>query len=227
MKRIVTLLVGAVTASVSFGQLSIGIQGTGNLSDANIETADFVSSAKKMRTLPGAGIVADVKLSPALTVRTGLNYLQNGIKLETSMPGVPGEIDEISFTGKVNLNYLQVPVNLLYTTKGATQFFVGGGPYFSYAISGKTKQEMTIKFSDGSTETEKEEGDPFEKDDDGETYWKRTDFGVGAMAGVKLPGGFFANVGYQFSFSNLNKTEEEKYKNRGLQLTIGYYLWRK
>jgi hypothetical protein len=227
MKRVVTLMIGVAMTATAFSQLSIGVQATGNLSDANIEAADFVSSTKKARALPGAGVVADIAVSPKVTVRTGVNFLQSGITLKASTPGIPGEIDEIAIKGKLNMNYLQVPLNVLYTSNGPVKFYVGGGPYFSYAVSGKSTQETTIKFSDGSTETEKEETDPFEKDDEGESYWKRTDFGIGAIAGVKLPGGLFANVGYQYSFANLSKADDEKYNNRGLQLTIGYYLWRK
>ena len=227
MKKVATLFFGVIATVASFAQVSIGIQGTGNLSDANFETPDLLMPSKKMRVLPGGGIVADVKLSSALSIRTGVNYLRSGITLESKMDGVPGEITEIVTTGKLNMNYLQVPLNLLYTTKGRTQFFVGGGPYFSYAFSGKSKVESTIKFADGTTETEKEEENVFEEDEDGETYWKRTDYGVGAIAGVKLPRGWFVNVGYQFSFANLSKSEDSKYNNRGLQLTLGCYLWRK
>ena len=227
MKKVLTLMIGIVTTATAFSQVSIGIQGTGNLSDAKVESAAFLSPSKKMRVLPGGGIVADFQVSPAIAIRTGINYLQNGITLETSLPGVPGEIDEMSVSGKLNMQYLQVPLNVLFTTKGRIQFFAGGGPYFSYALSGKTKMEGTIKFSDGTVIKDKEEVDVFEEDDNGETTWKRTDYGVGALAGVKLPGGLFANVGYQFSFANLDKTDDAEYRNRGLQLTIGYYLWRK
>ena len=227
MKKVVTLVVGVVTTFTAFSQISIGVQGTGNLSDASIETSDLVSPTKKMRMLPGAGIVADIKMSPALTLRTGVNYLQNGITLKASISGMPGEINEIVTEGKLNMNYLQVPVNLLFTTKGRYQFFVGGGPYFSYALNGKSKSETTIKFSDGTVVTDKEETNVFDKDDDGETYWKRSDYGVGAIAGIKLSGGLYVNLGYQLSFANLSKADDEKYKNRGAQLTIGYFFWSK
>jgi hypothetical protein len=227
MKKVLTLMIGLASTAVSFSQIAIGVQGTGNLSDAKIEAADFFNPTKKTRMLPGAGIVADVTLNPSLAIRTGINYQQQGITLKTSFAGIPGEINEITTEAKLNLHYVQVPLNLLYTTKGATRFFVGGGPYVSFAVSGKSKMETTYKFSDGTTETESEEADVFEKDEDGNTSFKRTDYGVGAIAGVKLPGGLFVNVGYQFSLANLSKDDEATYRNRGLQLTVGYYLWRK
>lgn len=227
MKRVFTLMIGVATTLTSFSQLSIGVQTTGNLSDANIETEDFVSSSKKARLLPGAGIVADVRFTGGFSVRTGINFLQNGVKLNATISDLPGEISEIKTVAKLNMNYLQLPLSLLYTSKGDIQFYAGGGPYFSYAVSGKSIQESTYTFADGSTVKDKEESDPFEKDDQGNTSWRRTDFGAGIIAGVKFPAGFFANLGYQFSFSNLSKAEGEKYNNRGLQLTVGYMLWKK
>ncbi|HEX6194225.1 MAG TPA: porin family protein [Chitinophagaceae bacterium] len=225
MKKVITVIIGIGSVLSSFSQLSVGIQGTGNLSDASIEASDFFAPAKKARVLPGAGIVADIKVNPSLMLRTGLNYQQQGIKLNVSFPGVPGEINEINSEAKLNLHYVQLPLNVLYTTKGATSFYAGGGPYVSFALSGKSKTETTYKYADGTIETETEEGDIFEKDEDGNTSFKRTDFGLGALAGVKFPGGFFANVGYQFSLANLSKDGDSKYRNRGLQLTIGYYLF--
>lgn len=227
MKQFFSLLIGLAIACSAFSQVAIGVQGTGNLSDANLDATDFFALSKKARVMPGAGIVADITVNPGLLIRTGLNYQQNGITLKATLPGLPGEIDEIRTEAKLNLHYVQLPVNVLYSTKGSTKFFVGGGPYVSFAVSGKSKMESTIKFSDGSVETEKEETNVFEKDEEGNTSFKRFDYGLGAIAGVKLPGGLFANVGYQFSLANISKSEESKYNNRALQLTIGYYLWQK
>jgi hypothetical protein len=227
MKRVVVLLIGVVTTVSSFAQLSLGVQGTGNLSDAHIEVADVFK--KKTRVLPGAGLVADLTLSPSVTIRSGVNFLQQGVVLNTSLPGMgDSPVDEIKLKANVNLNYLQVPLNILYTTQGSgIQLFAGGGPYASFAVSGKTKLETTYKFSDGTTETEKTETDPFKKDEEGEAAFKRFDYGIGVLAGIKFSNSLFASVGYQFSLANISKANEDKYQHRGLQLSVGYYLWRK
>jgi hypothetical protein len=47
---------------------------------------------------------------------------------------------------------------------------------------------------------------------------------VSLLAGVRLPGGVFANVGYQYGLSNISGDEDNVYKNRGLQLSIGYFF---
>jgi hypothetical protein len=224
MKRVIVLMIGIASTATAFSQLSLGLHATGNLSDASIKTFEFVNPTKKSRVLPGGGIVADYKVSPSVTVRSGINFLQQGIKMNATIEDIGEQVTQIETQAKANLSYLQVPVNVLYTTKGAVSFYAGGGPYVSFGISGKTKQETTYKYEDGTSETEKEEGDAFKKDENGDAAFKRFDYGVGALAGVKM-GNLFAHVGYQFSLGNISKTPEEKYKHRGLQLTVGYYLF--
>lgn len=218
---------GIVTASSAFSQLSLGLHATGNLSDASIEASDISDFSKKARALPAGGVVADLTLSPGLSLRSGINFLQHGTRLQASLGGVPGEIDDISVESKASFNYLQVPVNLLFTAGKTIQFHAGGGPYLSFAVSGKAKSTTTYKFADGTSQTEEEESDIFEEDENGDASFQRTDYGVGALAGIKLPNGFFANIGYQFSLANLSNSDGEEYKNRGFQLTVGYFLWRK
>lgn len=218
-------MIAALSASASFAQLSLGVQATGNLSDAKIKSIDPYDFNKKSRILPGGGLVAEYKLSPHLSLRSGVNYQQAGTQLKTSIPDLPGEIESIKLVSKGTFDYLQVPVNLLFTTGGnALKFYAGGGGYISYAVNGKSKQETTTKYADGSSETEKEEFDLFEKDEDGNASFKRTDYGVSALAGVKF-GNMFVNVGYQFSLANISKPEDTKYNHRGLQLTVGYYFF--
>ncbi|HEX2630924.1 MAG TPA: porin family protein [Chitinophagaceae bacterium] len=225
MKKFFIVTFAAMAATTSFAQLSLGVQGTGNLSDAKIESIDGFDFNKKSRVLPGAGLVAEYRFSPHITLRSGINYQQSGSKMETTLPGMDGGIEQIKIVSKGQFDYFQVPVNVLFTTGGSgLKLFAGGGGYFSYAGSGKSKQETTYKFDDGTSETEKEELDPFEKDDEGNSAFKRTDYGVSALAGIKF-GNLFANVGYQFSLANISKTEGTKYNNRGLQLTIGYYFF--
>jgi hypothetical protein len=224
MKRVIALMIGIASTASAFSQLSLGLHATGNLSDASIKTLDIINPTKKSRVLPGGGVVVDFAVSPAVTVRSGVNFLQQGVKLNANITDIGEQVTEIQTQAKANLSYLQVPLNVLYTTKGALSFYAGGGPYVSFGLSGKTKQETTYKYEDGTSETEKEETDAFKKDENGDAAFKRFDYGVGALAGVKM-GNVFAHVGYQFSLGNISKTEQEKYKHRGLQLTVGYYLF--
>lgn len=226
MKKLIILFAGALVTATAFSQVSVGVQGIGNLGSAKFTADELKSYDKTMKAMPGAGIVADIQLTDKVAIRTGINFLQTGVQLKATQDGVPGEIDNIHLEATTKLNYLQVPLNLMYTSSGsAIKFFAGAGPYFSYGISGKLKSTATTHYSSGETEVEKEESDAFKKVE-GESLFKRTDLGVGAIAGIKFPNGMFANVGYQYSLANINKGEGS-YKSRGLQLTIGYFFWRK
>jgi len=47
--------------------------------------------------------------------------------------------------------------------------------------------------------------------------------GAGALAGIRLNNGVFANIGYQLSLTDISEGDG-RYKNRGLQLSVGYFF---
>lgn len=228
MKKVFTVLAAFTISAPAFSQVSFGVQGIGNLSKAKIKAEEMVNLHQSSILLPGAGIVAEINFGNNLAIRTGINFLQQGLKLKGEISGDFGEeITSVNFEGKSTLNYLQVPVNFLYNfPAGDNQFYVGAGGYASYGLSGKNKITTTVKMNNGEKEVESDDSDPFEKDGD-ETGLKRGDFGVNALAGIKFVNGLFVNVGYQLGLSNISGGEEGEYKNRGLQLTLGYFLWKK
>jgi len=228
MKKVITVLAGIILSAAAFSQVSIGVQGIGNLSTASVNTDQVLNSSKKASLLPGAGLVAHINVSDKLAVITGINYLQHGFKLSSSLEEQVGEdIANIKFDAKTRLNYLQVPVNVVYKFPSEYhEFYVGAGPYLSYGLSGKVSITTTTKIVGGETMVEKEERKAFPKESDGGAGLKRTDFGVGVIAGVKIANGFFAHVGYQLGLSNNSGSDDSKYKNRGLQLSVGYFFKR-
>lgn len=228
MKKLVILFTGIVITSASFSQVSIGIQGIGNLGSAKVKAEDLASPSKTVKAMPGAGIVADVSLNNNFMVRTGINFLQNGVKIKITQPGTPGEIDAQKIEASTKLNYLQVPLYAAYISSGELiKFYAGAGPYVSYGIGGKLTSTVTTEYTSGDKDVQKDETSPFKKDGEDGAAFKRFDAGVGAIAGIKFPNGIFANVGYQFSLTNINNDNAGVYKSRGLQLSIGYFLWRK
>lgn len=221
MKKFILSATAIIFSAASFAQFSFGIQGTGNLGSASIKTTDGPDFRKTMKALPGAGVVVQYAINEHLAIRSGVNYLQNGVTLKTT-------IDETVATKVVvenKLNYIQVPLNVLYTVPfSRVQFFAGTGGYISYGISGKSKATFRYTMPDGHVAVETEETKAFKKENDGGAGLKKTDFGVGALAGIRLGSGLFANVGYQLSLANISGSDGVKYKNRGLQLTVGYFF---
>ncbi|CAN5757349.1 hypothetical protein BH11BAC3_BH11BAC3_11710 [soil metagenome] len=225
MKKVCTVLAGIVITATSFAQFSFGVQGIGNLSDAKIKFEDGQNVAKKMRVLPGAGLLAQYAVNEKLSIRSGVNFLQHGITVKTAIPTSGGNVPAVNATAKSRLNYLQLPVNILATfSSEKRQFFAGAGGYLNYGISGKTKVEGEY-ISNGATEKFAEETDAFKNDADGNPGLKKADWGIGALAGVRMSNGLFANVGYQLGLSDISNSDNGgEYKSRGLQLTIGYFF---
>jgi hypothetical protein len=221
MKKIFLLGTGIVVSMIGFAQLSVGLQGIGNLADAKIKNPEDFNYTKKMRTLPGAGVVVQYDVNENLAIRSGLNYLQNGITLKATVDQDADMKVELENT----LSYVQLPVNVLYVLPVAGFKLYGGvGGYINYGVSGKSKSVLTYTSETGDKITEKETYKAFKKEEEGGANLKKTDFGASALAGIQLPGGMFANVGYQLGLSNISRGEEGKYKNRGLQLSVGYFF---
>jgi hypothetical protein len=221
MKKMILLVAAMAITVAGFSQLSIGLQGTGSLADAKIKNETDFDYRTKMKAMPGAGVVVQYAFSKNFAIRTGANYQQNGVTLKATVD----ESVNMKLVLENNLNYVQIPVNFLYTVPvSKLQFFIGGGGYISYGVSGKSKITLTHTMPDGSQDTYKEDVKAFEKEEDGGAGLKKTDYGVGAIAGLRFGRKLFANVGYQFSLANIAESDEGQYKNRNLQFTIGYFF---
>jgi len=225
MKKMILMVGGLLIAAASFSQVSLGVQATGNLSTAKLEFPDGPDFTKKSVFGPGGGFVAQFAVNENLALRSGLNFLQHGVKVNSTE--VEDGIGEFEIEAKTKLNYLQIPVYALYTKElSVGQLFVGAGPYANYGISGKSKLTYTLTDENGDKSSDSEETDAFKKDEDGGTSFKRFDMGAGAIAGIRFPNGLFANIGYQYSFTNSSSDSDEggKYNNQGLQLSIGFFF---
>jgi hypothetical protein len=220
-KSLFAILAFSICVS-GFSQLSMGLHGTGSLADAHIKSSQDLDFKKKMKAMPGAGFDIQVALSRHLAIRTGANYVQNGITAEVLLD----ESSNMKVKVQNNLHYAQIPVNILYTVRIASiQLFAGGGGYVSYGITGKSKETLSYTMTDGGEMTTEESSDVFKKDEEGKMAFKRADYGIGVMAGLRLGRRLFSNVGYQLSLANIDNSEEKStYSNRGLQLTIGYFF---
>lgn len=173
-----------------------------------------------MNLLPGFGVVAQYELSDKLFIRSGINCLQHGVNLSAKLdPTV-----NLRVTAENRLNYLQVPVNVLYNVPfGNAKLYAGLGGYGSYGISGESKQTTRYILPDDDETVTIEKLKAFKKEEQGGAGFKKGDIGASALAGVKLSNGVFAHIGYQLSFANLSESEGT-YKNRGVQLPAGYFF---
>lgn len=101
---------------------------------------------------------------------------------------------------RVDLTYLELPLNLLYKSSDSKGgFFIGGGPAPSVFIG-----DNIFYFGDQNA--------------------KSFDFGINILTGYELPIGFSINLNYTHGLLNLTSDKEHvpTIRNRSFGLTLGY-----
>ncbi|SOD15194.1 porin family protein [Pedobacter xixiisoli] len=147
------------------------------------------------------GGTVDVSISKMFSVQPGLTLIGKGTKIDES--------ENLSTT--LSNMYLELPVNLLANFPvGSGKVFVGAGPYYSMALSGK------YKFT-GAGETVKEDV-KFGSDGD----FKRGDFGLNFLGGYQLSNGFNVHAGYGIGLSNISSDSDGKIKNKLFSIGVGF-----
>ncbi|HEY0039286.1 MAG TPA: porin family protein [Flavisolibacter sp.] len=228
MKKIIFLAVAAVVSTAAFSQVKWGVQGIGNLSSVSVK-ADGAEMFKKSSNIGfGVGVSSEIPLSSQVSLRPSLNLLQKGGKLKSAfdMDGGDGSMfPSIEIDNK--LYYAELPVTLVYNVNLSTgKLFFGAGPSVGFGLFGKTKVTSTNPLD--PSEKEEEEIDAFKKDEDGESPYKRFDLSANAIAGYQWKSGLYVNAGYSLGLSNMIESEDgESMKNRGLQLTVGFFFNKK
>lgn len=211
MKKMFLVAVAVIIATASFSQARFGFQAIGNASGASILAPAGPNLKKPTQIGFGAGVVADIPFNQNLSLRTSLNFLQKKSRFEEL--GVGGE----KVITKVNSNYLELPINLVYKIPlQSMSIYFGAGPSLGYALSGKL-----TKTDNGGEDEEAGEisGDPFK----GEGGLKRFDLSANVNAGIQFNNGLFINAGYLAGLTNLTGADS-KYKNHGILLTVGFML---
>ncbi|WP_286736829.1 MULTISPECIES: porin family protein [Sphingobacterium] len=109
---------------------------------------------------------------------------------------------------KLNLMYIEVPVNFVYSipTGDVGNVILGAGPYAGFGIHAKAKS-----------------GNVSESGSFGDFGVKTFDAGLNILAGFKLSNGFLINGGYGLGLTNIAKDSgESSIKNRLFSVGIGY-----
>ncbi len=151
-----------------------------------------------------AGLFANVGLSDNFSFRPALNYTQKGGKDEFDFMGT-----QVKST--IILNYLEIPLNFVYTSNPGSGFFIGAGPSLSFGLSGRAKTEV-----DGQEDkVDVNFGDKVDE-------LKGFEFGGNLLAGYLMTGGISIAVNYNMGFSNISNAPNSEVKNRYLGVRIGY-----
>jgi hypothetical protein len=218
MKKVILLAAATVIATVSFSQVRLGVQVIGNASSVSASSNEVSDLKEPMVVGFGAGLSAALPLQNNLSLRSSLNFLQKKSKVEFAT--VAGKTNTI----KSSLNYLELPVNLVYSVplNGMSVYF-GAGPSVGYGIGGKIKYQGYLPTEGGGSVAVNESTDAFKKEDKGGAGFKRFEISANANAGVQFDNGIYLNAGYLAGLNNIGD-KESKYKNGGIMLTLGFLL---
>jgi hypothetical protein len=208
MKKTLLLLTFISAATLSFAQtIGVGIKGGLNLSSQSASDGGTTASSSTSTGFHVGGFV-DVGLG-SWSIQPSLLYTTKGAKSDDS---------------KLTLNYIEVPVDVLYHIPvGVGNIFIGAGPYAALGINGKIKGPIVVTATSGlssSMATSVYESDvtygsgPFD--------FKKLDYGINAMGGLKLANGLLFSVGYDFGLANVINDNNIKLKNNTFMVSVGF-----
>lgn len=214
MKKIVLSAIGIMASMGVFAQSSS--LGFGIKAGVNFPSYKISGFGNTVETNPTTNFhitgYLDAPLGSFLSLQPGLSLQGKGSKASGVFDlgsVVNDELDKFS----QNTMWLEIPVNLVakFPTGGASNLFLGAGPYVAFGLSGKNMY-------DGE-----EIGDfKFGNDND----LKGTDFGLNFIGGYHFGSGFMIHGGYGLGLTNLSTVDvgDSKIRNGVWTVGIGFGL---
>jgi hypothetical protein len=159
------------------------------------------------RTGFNAGLFYRKQLGGILALQPELNWMQKGGKQSESLLDQNYEIE-------ITLNYLELPVYLLYTGGNTSGFFAGIGPAFNFAMSGKYKTSFGSESGEEDINFGSDEGDDI----------KGFYMAINGMAGYQLQNGININAFVTQSITNSapDDGDDTKASLFGFGVRVGY-----
>jgi hypothetical protein len=147
-------------------------------------------------------------------------YVQPGVLFSTK--GAANKDDDDI---KLNLSYIEVPINFLYKpVLGTGKLLLGIGPYIAFGIGGKFNdvngKELDLKFENKISQSQA--ADPTV------VYTRSIDAGGNLLAGYEFSNKFSAQLNAQLGLLKVNpeiegiSNDKTKWKNTGFGVSLGY-----
>jgi len=184
-------------------QTSYGIKAGMAFPKVTASSGNTSISTKSTTSFYLAGYL-DAPLSHNFSIQPGLALQGKGGK------GISiNNFEEFGNNGKLDLMYLELPVNFVYSipTGNSGNVFIGAGPYAGLGLSAKAKTG-NVKVDVGF----------------GDDGFKRFDAGLNFLAGYRLSNGFLINGGYGLGLLDIVGANGASVKNRVFSIGLGYQL---
>jgi hypothetical protein len=211
MKKNLLILI-ILTANIgAFAQdIRIGVKGGLNLSKFSYNYPNI--PVPDDRISPGYHIGGIVNFGfKHFDIQPGVFYTTKGDKVDYQLFTSNGNsFGTIAIT--TTLNYIEVPVNVLYhvTTANHIRLHIGGGPYVGYGVSGNVndgRNNYDVKFANNPTFNT--------------ASYKNPDYGLNFLAGALFKNSIIMDAGYSFGLANLGYGNSTIH-NRVLNFSVGY-----
>lgn len=227
MKKIVITLITLVGLAIQTnGQtlkpISVGVKAGVTLATSSIDQYEMAFGL-------ASGIIVDYNFSKNLFVRSGLDFMMKGGKLDTYNEQTGTANSSVLWNdrySRIHLNYLQIPLMIGYRTSVTDQvnLFATGGVYGAYGVFGSGKYRLTTNIPGGKNESTS-------YDSFSDLELKKFDFGLVGSFGVEY-GPSFISIGYEYGLINANKTRfgssstgftnGDSWHNMNATCTLGY-----
>ncbi|MBW4890546.1 PorT family protein [Mucilaginibacter sp. HMF5004] len=185
------LVLGLIAGSIGFSYaqksaVTFGVKGGVNFASLTASGGGYSVNSGNITSFHIGG-VADIPVGDSFSIQPGILYSGKGASGST-------------------LGYIEVPVNLLYSTgSGSGKFFFGAGPYFGYGVSASNGN----KFGSGTNDI------------------ANPDFGLNILAGYRFESGLSFSAGYGLGLANLNNDKSSgnvTVKNNVTSISVGYFF---
>ena len=215
MKKLIILF--ALTLAFSWSaiaQISFGPKVGINLCKYSFNFKDSSNEPDvKMRLAPLVGVVVNYQFTDEIALQSGLIFSGKGAAYDLKkMADDDDFVDEYDGYRRISTGYIELPVNVAYGIAiGESQLQIFAGPYLAYGIMGTDKWDVTVKYTNGNTESDKDDwkikfkNKVDESDYDGDDYvdyQTALDFGLSFGLGFKT-GPILINAGYGLGLTNL------------------------
>jgi hypothetical protein len=211
MKRLLFIALAAFATQIHGNAQNKRFGITAGTTLANYKaTSDGTDESGNVKQGFTAGIFVNLPIAKNIFVQPGLNWVQKGTTDEQTTNGLNEKLS-------LNTNHFEIPVNFIYRGNG---FFIGAGPSFSFAFSGKLKYSSDVLVESDNVHFGNSEND----------ILRSFDLGVNFLTGYEFKSGFMISTNYNQGLSNLtpggsaNGTNKSHYF--GIKLGYAFHMIR-
>ena len=199
----------AQAGRAAMGTTTLGITGGVNWNNINGKNATGADLNNDLKTGFNGGLNLEVPLGSGFFVQPGIEYRRKGAELENG--------------NKLNLSYIDVPVNLMYKPAlGTGTMLLGFGPYIGLGINGKV-------ISPDGTERKVIFNNDYAVNEAQDLQFKHLDAGANFTAGYEFRSKLSMSLKAQLGLININPdtnipNDETRNRNTGFGFSLGYRL---